>query len=89
MQIKECKVLLNNDAVTVVDYDGIQVQLPAIGNDADVVSVGCDNGSYVLADAVPVIEEEPIVEPVVEVSEDIENEKPVKKSRSKKKPVEE
>lgn len=43
--IKECKVLLNNEAVTVIRYDGQDVQIPAIGRKADVVKVK-DDGRY-------------------------------------------
>lgn len=31
--IKKCKILLNNDAATVVDYDGVQV--PSIYKESD------------------------------------------------------
>lgn len=43
--IKECKVLLNNEAVTVIQYDDIQVQIPAIGRKVAVVKVK-DDGHY-------------------------------------------
>lgn len=43
--IKECKVLLNNEAVTVIQYGDIQVQIPAIGRKATVVKVK-DDGHY-------------------------------------------
>lgn len=43
--LKECKVLLNNEAVTVIQYDDIQVQIPAIGRKASVVKVK-DDGHY-------------------------------------------
>ena len=43
--IKECKVLFNNEAVTVIQYDDIQVQIPAIGRKASVVKVK-DDGHY-------------------------------------------
>lgn len=43
--LKECKVLLNNEAVTVIQYDDIQVQIPAIGRKTAVVKVK-DDGHY-------------------------------------------
>lgn len=43
--LKECKVLLNNESVTVIRYDDILVQIPAIGRKADVVKVK-DDGHY-------------------------------------------
>ena len=43
--LKECKVLLNNEAVTVIQYDNIVVQIPAIGRKADIVKI-MDDGSY-------------------------------------------
>lgn len=44
--IKECIVKLNNDAVTVVSYDGIDVQFPSIHRDAKTVRVKYTNGRY-------------------------------------------
>ena len=43
--LKECKVLLNNDAVTVIRYDNIDVQIPALGYKVDIVKVK-DDGHY-------------------------------------------
>ncbi len=43
--LKECKVLLNNESVTVIRYDDILVQIPAIGRKANVVKVK-DDGHY-------------------------------------------
>ena len=43
--IKECKVLLNNEAVTVIQYGDIQVQIPAIKRKTTVVKVK-DDGRY-------------------------------------------
>ena len=43
--IKECKVLLNNEAVTVIRYGDIDVQIPAIHRKADIVKVK-DDGFY-------------------------------------------
>lgn len=43
--IKECKVLLNNEAVTVIRYDDLDVQIPAIGRKARTVKVK-DDGHY-------------------------------------------
>ena len=54
--IKECKVLLNNEAVTVIQYDDILVQIPAIGRKATVVKVK-DDGRYT---AVPDNYSEPV-----------------------------
>ena len=85
MQIKACKVLINNAAVTVVDFDGIQVQLPAIGEDAKTVWVECDDGKYTMVNEV--FQTALTVEIEDEAPEKVEEAKPVKKSR-KKKPAE-
>lgn len=71
--IKECKVLLNNEAVTVIQYDDIQVQIPAIGRKATVIKVK-DDGHYTV---VPDDYTEP----------EQAKEAPAKKARKKKTPV--
>lgn len=48
--LKRCKVLLNNDAVTVIDFDGKKVQLPAIKRKAIEVNVVFENGRYSVVD---------------------------------------
>ena len=48
--MKICRVLLNNEAVTVVDYDGTKVQIPAIHRDAKTVKVILKNGRYTVVD---------------------------------------
>ena len=45
--LKECKVLLNNEYVTVIQYDDFKVQIPAIGRKASTVKVK-DDGSYIV-----------------------------------------
>ena len=44
--IKDCYVKLNNEYVTVIDYDGIDVQIPAIKREARTVKVILENGKY-------------------------------------------
>lgn len=44
--IKNCRVLINNEAVTVIDYDGVKVQIPAINRIAKSVNVIAENGIY-------------------------------------------
>lgn len=48
--VKECNVILNNDAVTVVVYDGIRVQLPSIKRKAQTVFVDKRGNKYVVVD---------------------------------------
>lgn len=48
--IKECKVILHNEAVTVVDYDGKNIQFPSIAGDSKTVFVKCENGEYSICD---------------------------------------
>lgn len=47
---KECRVILNNDAVTVVKFDGNEIQFPSIHKNAKTVLVKTDNGSYFIVD---------------------------------------
>ena len=50
--VKECPVIINNECVTVVRYDGIDIQLPSIGKDAkSVLIIKHVNGSYQIADS--------------------------------------
>lgn len=48
--IKECIVTLNNDAVTVVKYGDVDVQLPAIHREAKSIFVNYENGKYFVVD---------------------------------------
>lgn len=49
--IKECNVLLSNDHVAVIDFDGIKVQLPKLPDkDAKKVFVEYKDEKYILVD---------------------------------------
>lgn len=48
--IKECTVTINNEIVTVVDYEGISVQFPTIKKDVKTVYVKNTNGKYKIVD---------------------------------------
>lgn len=48
--VKECLVILNNDAVTVVKYDDKNIQFPSIHKDAKKVFVNYENGKYSIVD---------------------------------------
>jgi len=74
--VKECKVLMNNAAVMVVDFDGVRVQMPSAGKNIKTVAVEFSNGSYKLAEDKKV--EAPAVEAIAEAP------KPIKKTRKKK-----
>ena len=60
--VKNCRILINNDAVTVVDFDGVEVQLPSIQREARFVKVCETNGIYSVV-------EDSYIEPVMEVTE--------------------
>ena len=51
--IKECPVILNNEAVTVVRYDDITIQFPSIKHDAKKVFVNYENDKYTIVDKMP------------------------------------
>ena len=72
--VKNCKVLINNEAVTVFDYDGIQVQIPSIKRTADFIKVIKRNGNYIVVD-------DSYIEPANEVKQIAE--KPKKKATKK------
>lgn len=80
--IKECNVLLNNSAVTVVRFGDRDVQLPPIGRKANTVFVRFENGRYEIADGSKAVESN--------IQEEEKKPKPPKsRRRTIKKPVEE
>lgn len=58
--IKNCNVLINNEAVTVIDYDGVKVQVPSIHREAKTVKVIVKDGKYIVVDDNYI---EPVVKP--------------------------
>lgn len=46
--IKECKVILHNSAVTVVEYDDVRIQFPSIATNSKTVFVDYSDGRYVI-----------------------------------------
>lgn len=48
--VLKCPVLLNNDAVTVIKFNDVEVQIPAIERQASIVTVRFDNGKYSVVD---------------------------------------
>lgn len=46
--VKNCRVLINNEAVTVIEYDGVLVQIPAIHREAKNINVILQNGRYIV-----------------------------------------
>ena len=78
--IIKCKVELNNDLVTVINYDGNLVQIPSIKDkNAKFVNVWFNDGHYKV---VP----EDFVEPlkVVQTEETVKSEKKTKKKTTRR-----
>ena len=48
--VKECRVILNNDVLTVVRFDDIDIQFPSIGKDVETVFVKHENDRYTIVD---------------------------------------
>lgn len=49
--VKECPVIMNNDAVTVVRFDGNDIQFPSVGQEgAKTLNVKFENGKYSIVD---------------------------------------
>lgn len=46
--VKECPIILNNEAVTVVDFNGVHIQFPSIKKDVATIPVYKENGKYLL-----------------------------------------
>ena len=77
--VRECNVLLNNDVVTVVDFDGVHIQFPSVKKNVKTVNVEYRNGNYKITDKcidAEIAEAEPV------------KEKPARKTH-RKKPTEE
>ena len=48
--IKECKVLLRNQYVMVIEFEGKEIQFPSDHSDFDTVFVKYENGKYSITD---------------------------------------
>ena len=48
--VKECLVTLNNEAVTVVKFDNIDIQFPSIHKNEKTVFVKFEDGKYSIVD---------------------------------------
>lgn len=48
--VKECQVILNNSEVTVIQYDDVKIQFPALHKKAETVFVSFDNDNYSIVD---------------------------------------
>lgn len=77
--IKECPILINNSAVTVVKYDDVEVQFPAINKDVKTVFVDFTEGKYNIVDKKE-IEKATVEKPVEEVADKKEEKKTTKDS---------
>lgn len=51
--VKECKVIVNNEALTTVMFGDIKVQMPPIKRKAEKVFVEENNGRYSIVDGMP------------------------------------
>jgi hypothetical protein len=76
---KECKVTLNNEAVTVVQFDGIEVQFPSIRKNDKTVFVKYEDGNY------SIVDKPTIVEQSVQADNDKVAAKPAKTTRKRNK----
>lgn len=48
--IKECRVVMSNEYVTVVEFGNCNIQLPSIHSDAKKITVKKENGKYFVVD---------------------------------------
>ncbi len=48
--VKECLVVLNNDVVTVVKFDDVDIQFPSIQKEAQTLFVNYESGKYSIVD---------------------------------------
>lgn len=102
--VKECKIIVNNEAVTVVKFDEISVRFPSIQNpDAKTVFVKKEGGRYTIvdnakedkkvdtltADLETKVETETVAETEVEAETETTESKQTKKTTAKEKKAEE
>lgn len=80
--IKECPVIINNDAVTVVRFEDTDVQFPSIHKDVKKVNVKYDNGKYSIA--YQEVKAEPVKETTKETASVNTDNKKSKKTIKKK-----
>lgn len=80
--IKECPVIINNKALSVVNFDGIDIQFPPIGRNVKTLNVKFEDGKYTIVKDAE--KEEKKVEPVVVEEQEAEVEKKPKKTIKKK-----
>ena len=80
--IKECPVIINNDAVTVVKFGDTDIQFPSIAKDIKKVNVKYDNGKYSIVDHAE--EEKPVIAEHKETETAKVNSKRTKKTIEKK-----
>lgn len=85
--IKECPILINNTAVTVVKYDDVEVQFPAINKDVKTVFVDFTEGKYNIVDKKEIEKAtvEKLVEEVADKKEEKKTTKDSVKTQQKKK----
>lgn len=48
--VRECRVICNNDAYTLVRFDNIEIQFPPIGKDVEKVLVKHENDKYIIVE---------------------------------------
>ena len=75
--IQECKVILNNERVTVIDFDGTAVQLPSIHRKAEYIKVKFDNDRHIVLP-------DDYTETNIKEEDDVMVEQKPKKNRNKK-----
>lgn len=78
--IKECPVIMNNEAVSVVSFDGIDIQFPCLGKNIKKVNVKFEDGKYSI-----VKDEIKVSKPVEKEAETVIEEKPVEVEKKQKK----
>lgn len=77
--IQECKIILNNEAVTVVQFGDIEVQFPSIRKNDKTIFVKYEDGNY------SIVNKPPIVEKTVQTGKDNVAAKPAKTTRKRNK----
>lgn len=78
--IKECPVIINNEAVSVVNFDGIDIQFPSLGKNVKKVNVKFEDGNYSI-----VKDEIKVSKPVEKEAETVKEEKPIEVEKKQKK----
>lgn len=83
--IKQCPVIINNGAVTVVSFDGIDIQFPyCFKEDINTLNVKFEDGKYSIVDEIDETVKEIVKYDVDDITDEDKSETTAKKKKTRK-----